>query len=87
MPCSEWSIHITAQQRVEPFKKYLKDRVVVKREKYLVMGVDEKDLFRLASATTFAIQTRPWRQEVDLWKSFVNVDVGFIVALDERWME
>lgn len=87
MPNSEWSIHFAASQRIEPYKKYLGDRVVVKREKYLVMGTDEKDLFRLASVTAFAIQTRPWRWEVDLWKSFVNVDVKFVEDLDERWME
>lgn len=87
MPNSEWSIHFAASQRIEPYKKVLGDRVVVKREKFLVMGTDEKDLFRLASITAFAIQTRPWRWEVDLWKSFVNVDLKFVEELDERWLE
>lgn len=66
MPCSEWSIHLCARQRIQPYKKILGERVVAKREKYLVMGTDEKDLFRLTSITAFAIQMRPWRWEVDL---------------------
>lgn len=87
MPCSEWSIHLYARSRIQPYKKYLGERVIAKREKYLVMGKDEKDLFRLASVTVFAIQMRPWRWEVDLWKSFIYVDAAFIDLLDERWME
>lgn len=87
MPNSEWSIHYAASQRIEPYKKYLKDRVVVKREKFLVMGTDEKDLFRLTAVTAFAIQNRPWRQEVDLWRSFINVDAQFVEGLDEWWLE
>jgi hypothetical protein len=51
------------------------------------MGTDEKNLFRLATATTFAILTRPWRWEVDLWKSFLNVDFRFLEGLDDRWLE
>lgn len=61
--------------------------VVVKRDKFFVMGTDEKDLFRYASMAAFAIQTRPWRWEVDLCKNFVNVDLGFVEELDERWLE
>lgn len=87
MPCSEWSIHHTASMRLQPWAKFFKDRVVVKRDKYLVMGADEKELFRLASAVTFAIQMRPWRLEVDLWKSFVNVDAKFLGRLDDKWLE
>jgi hypothetical protein len=53
----------------------------------LVMGENQEDLLRLAVAATFAIVTRPWRLEVDLWKSFVNVDLKFLEELDERWLE
>jgi hypothetical protein len=86
MACSEWSIHKTARDRIEPFKKFFGDRISIKRDAFLVMGEDEKDLFRLTAAATFAIQMRPWRWEVDLWKSFVNVDMEFLKDLDERWM-
>ncbi|PVH81349.1 hypothetical protein DL98DRAFT_571218 [Cadophora sp. DSE1049] len=87
MPFSEWSIHRAATLRVEPWKKFFGDRVVVRRDKFLVMGTDEKDLFRLASALTFAVQMRPWRLEVDLWRSWVNLDVEFLKGLDGRWLQ
>ena len=54
---------------------------------FLVMGEDGADLLKFATATTFAIQTAPWRLEVDLWRSFVNVDLGFLGGLMEKWME
>lgn len=25
---------------------------------------------------TFAVQTKPWLREIDLWKSYVNVDLA-----------
>jgi hypothetical protein len=87
MPCSEYSIHHTAKQRIAPFKKFLGNKVKVKRDKFLVMGTDEKELFTLVAATAFAIQMNPWRWEVDLWKSFVNVDFAFLEELDEKWLE
>lgn len=87
MPFSEWSMHKNTAMRIDPYKRQLKDRVVVKRNLYLVMGTVEEDLFRRACATTFAIQTRPWRLEVDFRKSFVNVDASFIEALDPAWLE
>lgn len=64
----------------------LGENVLVKRDMYLVVGKDEDELLRMACATTFAIQSRPWRQEVDLWKSFVNVDVEFLEGLDDWWV-
>jgi hypothetical protein len=29
----------------------------------------------------------PWLREIDLWKSFVNVDIGFLNELDERFLD
>lgn len=87
MPFSEWSRHYNSKNRIADFQGYLGDRVVVKRDKYLVMGEDEKDLFRLASFTTYAIEKRPWTSEVDLWKSFVNVDSKFFEELQDEWLE
>ncbi|KAH6692878.1 hypothetical protein BKA61DRAFT_637651 [Leptodontidium sp. MPI-SDFR-AT-0119] len=86
MPCSEWSIHRAASLRLEPWMEFFKDRVVARRDKYLVMGKDEKDLERLTAAVAFVVQMRPWRLEVDLWKSWVNVDVGFLEGLDDKWL-
>lgn len=87
MPYSEWSMNHQARMRLEPFKRKFGDRVLVKRDLILVMGTDEKDLLKLAAAATYAIQTDPWRLEVDLWRSFVNVDMGFLEGLDIRWLD
>jgi len=87
LPRSEWSIHLSAQARITPYKRFLGKNVIVRRDKYLVMASDEKELFKLVAATTFAIQTKPWRLELDLWKSFVNVDFEFLAGLDDRWVE
>jgi hypothetical protein len=87
MPNSEWSMHHTARQRTQPFAGLFGGKVVVKRNAFLVMGKDEDELKRLAMATTYAIQRKPWRWEVDLWKSFVNVDLGFLEGLQGEWLE
>jgi hypothetical protein len=39
-------------------------------------------------AVMFALQTKPWFRQVDLWKSFVNVDLELLEGLDRfhlRW--
>ena len=51
------------------------------------MGEDEEDLLKYATAATFAIVGEPWRLEVDLWRSFVNVDMGFLENLKEEWLD
>ena len=38
MPCSEWSMHHSARIRLEGCEKGLEGKVVVKRNRYLVMG-------------------------------------------------
>lgn len=87
MPFSEWSIHHTLRGRLAPYERHFGDRVVVRRDAVLVMGVGQDDLLELAAGVTFAVITRPWRLEVDLWKSFVNVDLKFFEGMDERWLE
>lgn len=87
MPGSETSMHHSARLRVLPFKHLLGERVIVKRNLYLVMGTDEEDLEKYATATTFVIQMEPWRLEVDLWNSFVNVDMKFLEELDTTWLD
>jgi hypothetical protein len=86
MPYSEWSIHEQARSRIRPFEKYFGENVIVATDLYLVMGRDEKELRKLASAVTFAVQTEPWRMEIDFWRSFVNVDLEFLEGLDKRWL-
>lgn len=87
MPGSEYSIHHASRLRFIPFKHLLKERVLVMRDLFLVMGEDEEDLRKHAVATTFAIQTDPWRLEVDLWRSFVNVDIAFLEGLKREWLD
>jgi hypothetical protein len=87
LPFSEYSIHSNLSQRIEPFKKILRDKIVIKRDMVIIMAEDAEELHTLTSAVTFAIQTRPWRLEVDYWKSFINVDVGFLDSLQDEWYD
>jgi hypothetical protein len=61
----------------------LDERVFHRGDLVLVMGTDQEDLLRWCTAVTFALQTKPWLREVDLWKSFVNVDLAFLEGLDK----
>ncbi|KAK3935401.1 hypothetical protein QBC46DRAFT_422732 [Diplogelasinospora grovesii] len=65
----------------------LYEHVANRGDLILVMGEDETDLLRWCTAVTFALQTKPWLREVDLWKSFVNVDLEFLEALDAHWLD
>ncbi|KAK3303234.1 uncharacterized protein B0T15DRAFT_495799 [Chaetomium strumarium] len=65
----------------------LDERVVHRADLVLVMGEDERDLLKWCTAVTFALQTKPWLREVDLWKSFVNVDLEFPEGLEPFWLE
>jgi hypothetical protein len=87
MPYSEWSVHQQLSLRLEPYKKMFGQQVIVAKDLILVMGRDEKNLRQLAEGVTWAVQTKPWRLEIDLWRSFVNVDVEFLEGLDRRWLD
>ncbi|RYP36854.1 hypothetical protein DL767_003244 [Monosporascus sp. MG133] len=84
---SEWSIYNTLKLRLDLLREQFGDRVTHRGDVILVMGSDELDLLRYAVAVTFAIQTKPWYREIDLWKSFVNVDLGFLEGLDPYWLD
>ncbi|KAL9586660.1 MAG: hypothetical protein Q9203_003784 [Teloschistes exilis] len=86
-PHSEKSMHFNLRNRMKKYEHVLRGRTFVKRDLVIVMGTDEEDLLRLATATTFAIVEEPWRLEVDLWRSFVNVGLGFLEGLHEQWLE
>jgi hypothetical protein len=88
MPFSEWSIHQQLSLRFEPYRKMLpKRQVIVAKDLVLVMGKDAQECRRLSEGATWAVQTRPWRLEVDFWRSFVGVEGGFLEELEERWLE
>lgn len=59
---------------------------MVRRDKILVMGADEAECLKYTAAAVFCVQTRPWRLEVDVLKSFGNVDVKFVKELDDFWV-
>lgn len=78
MLASESMIHNMVQTRLKFMHKQVGDRVAHREDLVLVMAEDSKQLFKYATAVTFALQTRPWIMEVDLWKSFVNVELGVL---------
>jgi hypothetical protein len=87
MAFSEWSIHQQLSLRLEPYKEVFGAQVVVAKDLVLVMGRDESNLRQLSEGVTWAVQTKPWRLEMDFWRSFVNVDVGFLEGLAAAWLE
>ena len=80
-------MHTMSKSRLKPYQHLLGTNVIVSRDKFLVMGKDEAELAKYATAMTFAIQTDPWRLEVDLWRSFVNIDLEFLEGLADKWLE
>ncbi|RFN52082.1 mfs allantoate protein [Fusarium flagelliforme] len=78
---------LDSMNRSWEFKFKFGDKVMNRGDLILVMGEDEEDLFKFCTAVTFALQTKPWLREVDLWKSFINVDMEFLEGLDEHWLE
>lgn len=92
MHCSEWSIHWSTHSMLNKFARPLGyggmgkvGNIVHRRDVILVLGTDEEDLMRRVVGTTFAVQGRPWLREVDLVRSFVNVDETFLSELDGWW--
>lgn len=86
MPYSEWSVHQQLSQRLAPYGDVWGEQVWVARDLVVVMGRDEGECRRFSEGAVWAVQTRPWRLEVDFWRSFVGVDGGFVEGLDERWL-
>ena len=66
MPYSEISMHHSARLRIQPYGRLLAERVRVRRNLYLLMGQDEEDMMKYATATAFVTQTEPWKLEMDL---------------------
>jgi hypothetical protein len=87
MPYSEFSIHQQLSLRLQPYNDIFGSQVFVAKDLVVVMGKDAKDLRRLAEGVTWAVQTRPWRLEIDFWRSFVNIDLEFMEGLHEKWLE
>ena len=86
-PGSEWSMQKSVEIRLERFEEQFKDRVFVKRDMVFIRAVNQVELRGLVMGVVLAVQTMPWRLKIDLWRSFVNVDLPFLEALDEGWLE
>jgi hypothetical protein len=86
MPYSEWSVHQQLMLRLQPYEYVWGKQVFVAKDLIVVMGKDEKDLRRLSEGVTWLVQTKPWRLEIDFWRSFVNVGEEFLEKLDPAWL-
>ncbi|KAL1655727.1 hypothetical protein SLS61_001751 [Didymella pomorum] len=86
MPYSEWSVHQQLSLRIQPYDYVWGSQVWIAKDLIVVMGKDAKECRRFSEAATWAVQTKPWRLEVDFWRSFVGVDAAFLEGLDERWL-
>ena len=84
---SEMSMHMAVHYRTQPFKSMFGSKLMIRSDTLLVMGEDENELLKLASAATYAVQDDPWRLEIDLWKSFVNIDIKTLEDLDVGWLD
>ncbi|KAM5360707.1 hypothetical protein ACJZ2D_013585 [Fusarium nematophilum] len=87
MPGSEFSAHRVAGTRLDLLRSQLGERVDHRGDLILVMGENAADLLKYTTAVMFALQTKPWLREVDLWKSFVNVDLELLEGLDPFWLD
>ncbi|KAK8202305.1 hypothetical protein IWZ01DRAFT_122870 [Phyllosticta capitalensis] len=88
MPYSERSMHKALDLRFAPYlarKPQLARNMVVRCDRVLVMGKDRKECERLTMAAVWMITTRPWRLEVDPWKSWFGVGLDLLEGLDEKW--
>ncbi|KAI4730719.1 hypothetical protein E4T49_01497 [Aureobasidium sp. EXF-10728] len=87
MPFSEWSIHHALRLRLNEYEKTIEGKVFLKGDKILVVGKNSEMCRNYSTIAYFALTTRPWRLEVDVWKSFFGVKLEFLEGLDERWWE
>jgi hypothetical protein len=88
MPYSEWSVHQQLSLRIDPYRRMLpKKKVIVAKDLILVMGTDAAECRRLSEGVTWAVITRPWRLEIDFWRSFVGVGLEFVEELDGKWLD
>lgn len=82
-------MHYWTRNTIERSKvgRLWKKNVAVKRNGIIVMAESEEELRKLVTRVIYAVQTRPWWRHIDMWKSFVNVDLDFLESLNEKWLE
>ncbi|KAH7161235.1 hypothetical protein EDB81DRAFT_879566 [Dactylonectria macrodidyma] len=84
---SEFAAQQATKGCLSPWADHFAENVVTRGDLILVMGVDSLDLLGFCVAVTWAIQTKPWLREIDLWKSFINVDFEFLLDLPSYWLD
>jgi len=87
MPQSEWSKQHNIDLRLARIKKQFGRQFEVKRDIVLVMAEDEEEMPGLLTQMVFQIQTHNCGYEVDWWRTFVNVELGFLEELDKAWLD
>lgn len=86
LPSSEEEVHKIGDTALTALKAKMPELKCVHRgDLFLVMETGERELMKSCVAVTMAVQSRPWMREIDLWGSFVNVDLEFLEGLDEAW--
>ncbi|KAK8151559.1 hypothetical protein BC567DRAFT_239398 [Phyllosticta citribraziliensis] len=88
MPFAERSMHKALALRFAPFQAanaQLRDQIVFRRDRVLIVGKDRHECEVLTMAAAWMMTTRPWRLEIDLWKSWVGVDLELLEGLDQGW--
>lgn len=84
-PLSEWNTHKIVSDIMDQYRRIWGNQVRVARDLILVMGKDADECRRLSEGVTWATQTRRV-YEMDFWRSFVNVDAGFLERLHPVWL-
>lgn len=84
---SELSVHNMTGTRLKILHEQFKGRVIHRGDLVFVMGENADDLLKYCTAVTFAMETKPWFREVDLWKSFINVTLDFLQDLEPFWLD
>ncbi|KZZ99665.1 hypothetical protein AAL_02237 [Moelleriella libera RCEF 2490] len=62
-------------------------QVLTRGDVVLVMGKTGRELLKLCSCVTYALQSKPWNKEVDLYKSFINVTRRGLTILHPDWLK
>ncbi|KAF2668737.1 hypothetical protein BT63DRAFT_284063 [Microthyrium microscopicum] len=83
---AEWSMHHSLGLSLKPYDSQFRKNIARRRDIILVMGENEEELAKMCTCVTYAVQDRPWLREIDLWKSFINVDLEFLEGLDKYWL-
>lgn len=62
-------------------------QVLTRGDVVLVMGKTGRELLKLCSCVTYALQSKPWNKEVDLYKSFINFTRRGLTILHPDWLK